>query len=250
MDLSNLKIAAAIAPALALMWYLDKLDAKRPEPRNVLHRATWVGALSVIPAAILEYVLQHVVETKHLLTELWMAPIFMGCMAGFVEELGKAVGMRAFIMGRPEFDERLDGIVYAARVGLGFAAVENVFYLLAQNTFEGFVTVAVLRAILAVPGHAIWAAIMGYAAARARFDHRGIGIVGGFLIAAILHSAYDVAIFTAVIYPQSKFVPLLYATPVAIIVIGAIAVRLLARSALRDDDLQHGQMPTNLPIST
>lgn len=57
----------------------------------------------------------------------------------------------------PEFDEVMDGIVYCATAALGFASVENVFYVL-----SGGVETGILRVILSVPGHGPNGSLMGY----------------------------------------------------------------------------------------
>jgi RsiW-degrading membrane proteinase PrsW (M82 family) len=60
----------------------------------------------------------------------------------------------------PYFDEHFDGIVYAVCVGLGFAAIENVFYVFDNS--DDWLSVAVMRSLLAVPGHYAYAVLMGY----------------------------------------------------------------------------------------
>src|SRR6185436_15512269 len=108
-------------------------------------------------------------------------------VAAFVEEACKIYVVYRIVWRRPEFDERMDGIVYATRAGLGFALVENIMYLFGQVELSGFVVTWFLRALLAVPGHALWTGMMGYFAARRRFDRVGPGIVGGYLLAVFLH---------------------------------------------------------------
>jgi len=61
------------------------------------------------------------------------------------------------------------------RAGLGFALVENVGYILMQPTLTGQIEVWMLRAFLAVPGHAMWTGMIGALAAQRRFDKRGLG---------------------------------------------------------------------------
>lgn len=51
----------------------------------------------------------------------------------------------------------VDGIIYAVAASLGFATVENIAYVL-----EGGFAVGVLRAVLSVPGHAFFGALMGF----------------------------------------------------------------------------------------
>lgn len=228
-------------PALVAMAYVDRLDAKRPEPRATLRRVALAGALSTIPCVIVGFFL------------LWLAPpkgtygraLYESfVVAGGVEELAKVLVVYWFVWHKPEFDERLDGIVYAARAGLGFALVENVLYLLSAEDMTGFVMIYLLRASLAVPGHAIWAGIMGYFAARRRLDGKGPGLGGGLIAAVLLHGSYDAAIFLGEPLRAAELhhtaTVLLLVLPVSIIG-GAVYLRHLARLALLADDAAHAR---------
>src|SRR5690349_25053265 len=62
---TQLQIAlSGAAPALLAMYLVDRLDAKRPEPPALRRKVAIFGALSVIPAIILEMVLSNNVGTS------------------------------------------------------------------------------------------------------------------------------------------------------------------------------------------
>ena len=232
-------------PALGAMWYFDRLDAKRPEPRSSLRRVAIAGGVSVIPCAVLELVLMKTVQLEGFSQVLFSAFV----VAAAIEELAKVLCVRFFIWNRPEFDERMDGIVYAARAGLGFALVENVIYLLGTKSAGGFVGMYIGRAVLAVPGHAIYAGIMGYCAARRRFDNAGPGLVGGYLIAVLLHGIYDASLFSLPLVAakdQSLIIPVI-AIPIAVIVVGAIILKRMATRAVALDDVAEARARAALP---
>jgi RsiW-degrading membrane proteinase PrsW (M82 family) len=236
----NLQLAlAGVLPPLALMWYVDRLDAKRPEPPGLLRRTAIVGGVSALPCALLEVGIQHT----------WRFSGYANaCFEGFVvaaavEELAKLLALRLFVWNWPEFDERMDGIVYATRAGLGFALVENVGYLLTTKTMAGFAGMYVFRALLAVPGHAVYAGVMGYFAARRRFDGVGPGLLGGYLLAVFLHGAYDAAAFSSAIAFGRHDAALgleLFGVPVLVVVLGGIALLRMARRARQLDDARAG----------
>lgn len=237
MDLQLAMLGAL--PALAAMWYFDRVDAKRPEPRSTLRKVAIAGALSTIPCIIAGYFLLMISPAPGTYASALYESFIV---AAGVEELAKVMVVYWLVWHRPEFDERLDGIVYGARAGLGFALVENVLYLLAAENLEGFAVTFILRALLAVPGHAIWAGIMGYFAAMRRFDRVGPGLIGGYLIAVFLHGAYDAAIFLGdplrADGHDSVALGLLVALPI-IIIGGGLALRQMARNALARDDAHH-----------
>lgn len=221
-------------PALVLMWFVDRSDAKRPEPRSTLRRVAIAGGLSTLPALAIEAVLSRVGPEGGVTGALYSAFI----VAALTEEACKAAALYLVVWRHPAFDERLDGIVYATRAGLGFALVENVGYLLDENG-SGFVGVFLLRAILAVPGHAIYAGFMGYWAARKRFDGLGPGLWGGLIIAVLLHGTYDGAIFLMGVAAEAE-VPMvvlpLVLVPLAVVALGYRRLRAHAAEALQLDD--------------
>ncbi len=74
-----------------------------------------------------------------------------------IEELVKYKAAKIGAWKHPAFNYKFDAIVYCMASALGFAALENIIYV-----FDGGITVAVMRAILSVPSHAIDGLIMGY----------------------------------------------------------------------------------------
>lgn len=238
-------------PALFAMAYVDRFDAKRPEPRRTLRRVTWGGAACALPVLAVSRLLLWIAPAELDLAggpQTYVAALYCAfVVAALPEEAAKLLAVRLFAWGRPEFDERMDGIVYGARAGLGFALIENVAYLaIVPTSFSEYVSVFLGRAILAVPGHATWGAIMGYFAAKRRFDGRGPGLLGGYALATTLHGSYDALLFAAPIafergHPWLGWsflgIPVfVYAIPTAIIGIGAWALHGLARRALAADD--------------
>lgn len=220
------------------MWYVDLLDAKRPEPRGSLHKVALAGALSIVAVVVVGRLLM-IYEPARGTYAYALFHSFL--VAAVVEELAKVACVYWVVWRRPEFDERMDGIVYAAYAALGFAMVENVLYLYKFTETSGeFLRVYFLRALLAVPGHAMWGGMMGYFAAKRRFDHSGPGLVGGCLLAIVLHGLYDAAIFLATPLTQSGHADLanaLLLLPFVIIIVGAWVLWLMARSAVHADDV-------------
>ncbi|HEY6180143.1 MAG TPA: PrsW family intramembrane metalloprotease [Kofleriaceae bacterium] len=239
----HLQVALSGAiPALIALWLVDRLDAKRPEPRSTRWLVVLVGMLSVIPALVLELVLSAVTAGRIEPQMTYQGSSFQAfVVAAGVEEACKIAMVYWVVWRRPEFDERLDGIVYASRGGLGFALVENVLYLLNQHSLQGQIVVWVERALLAVPGHAMWSGMIGAMAARRRFDGTGLGLIGGYLLAVAFHGAYDVSVFVQQplhLEGRDTIAHLLLLAPVGLTVAAFLVVRSMARTALRLDDAE------------
>ncbi len=192
-------VAAAIAPALLLLWLTVCADS-RPEPPRVVWIAVILGALSAIPTGFLELQLMRI----PIALGPWLAlDVSTLLFVGIPEETVKIAIMAAIALRARDFDEPMDGVVYGTAVGLGFAAVENLLYLVGAGT--GWEVMAVTRGILSVPFHGALGAIAGAYIARARFGgvlgahgrwRRPRLFVSAWLIPVVLHSVFDASLFS------------------------------------------------------
>jgi RsiW-degrading membrane proteinase PrsW (M82 family) len=99
----------------------------------------------------------------------------------------------------PYFDEHFDGIVYAVCVGLGFAGIENVLYVFSQ---ENWVSTAIVRSLLAVPGHYAFAILMGYYYSIYHFvDHSPKVAACVLLVPVFAHGVYDALAMSGLVNP-------------------------------------------------
>lgn len=175
----------SIAPVLMILLYIYYRDKHEKEPLKMLILSVLFGALAVIPILILEIILS--------IPAAWMAGYMKAgweafVVAAFSEELFKFLVIMIFIWRSKHFNEPFDGIVYAVYVSLGFALVENILYVI-----EGGATVALLRAITAVPAHAIFGIGMGYYLGLAKYQpaKRSRYISMALLFPILLHGVYD-----------------------------------------------------------
>jgi RsiW-degrading membrane proteinase PrsW (M82 family) len=194
-------VASAIAPALLLLWLVVAADS-RPEPPRVVWIAVGLGALAVIPAGLLELLLQRLIPISH---NPWLAADESALLfAAIPEEAFKVSIIAGIALRARDFDEPMDGVVYGTAVGLGFAAVENLLYLLGAGTHWG--TLAVIRGVLSVPLHGALGAIAGAYIARARFGgalgahshdpgRRQRLLLSAWLIPVVLHALFDAPVF-------------------------------------------------------
>ena len=120
-------------------------------------------------------------------------------IAALPEESFKLLALWLVLRKNPYFDEHFDGIVYAECVGLGFAAIENIFYVFRE---EEWVTVAISRALLAVPGHYAFAILMGYYYSVYHFvDHSSKVAVHILMVPVIAHGTYDAIAMSGMLNP-------------------------------------------------
>jgi RsiW-degrading membrane proteinase PrsW (M82 family) len=178
-------IILAIAPALAICGYIIHKDRFEKEPFWLVFLAFMFGIFSTFPAAIGSALGgKFIVYNGNLIN----TALFTFLVVAVSEEFAKFFFLRYILFKRKEFNQPLDGIVYAVMIGMGFAAFENILYV-AQGGFA----VAMLRMLTAIPAHAVFAVVMGYYVGLAKFDltHKDELLRKGLLYPILLHGAYD-----------------------------------------------------------
>lgn len=189
-------IVLAFAPGIFWLWYFYKKDKLEPEPKQLVVKTFFLGMLVAIPVVLAELPFGN----SELLLAVIAAPI--------IEEYAKYFVVRRTVYKNVEFDEPLDGIVYAAAAALGFASAENAVYLVAayvgpQEFLESsepisalgvVLTVFAIRALLSVPGHVLFSSMWGYALGQAKFapGERGRALIrNGLILAFVLHGLFN-----------------------------------------------------------
>ena len=161
-------ILAALMPSLILTGYVLYKDRVRPEPPRLLLRAFIFGMVSTLLSTFISGPLASIgafsCTPEGVVGNLRLA--LFG--AAIPEECAKLFMLWLILRNNPYFDEHFDGIVYAVCVGMGFAFVENVGYLM--NAGEMWVHAGIARSIISVPGHYAFAVLMGYHYSYAHFD--------------------------------------------------------------------------------
>ena len=191
-------LVAAILPAALLWLYVWKMDAK-PEPTKELVKAILCGIAICVPVAFTEQIVENILFGANGPVSVIGTTVEAFFVAAIPEEAAKLFVLWLILRKNPYFDEHYDGIVYAVCVGLGFAAVENVFYVIGD---ENWMSVAVSRALLAVPGHYAFAVLMGYYYSLYHFVERSTkNAVSILLVPVMAHGIYDALALSGQVNP-------------------------------------------------
>ena len=180
-------VLTSVVPAFALAAYIWYADITTQEPLTLLVGTFLLGVLFAGFAGILN------VELQVWTNALGVGQIgFFFLVVGPVEESVKLLGVRLYAFRSPKFDAVIDGAVYGAVAGLGFATIENAYYI-TDNIGEISGTAITSVRLLAGPGHVIYSAFAGYYLGLAKFnrDQAGPIIIKGLLIAALIHALYN-----------------------------------------------------------
>jgi RsiW-degrading membrane proteinase PrsW (M82 family) len=211
-------ILFALAPVAVVIFYIYLKDKYEKEPKRLLLISFLLGAIvSIIITTILYGVFDLTLPLTNNLSVLqqFVQAFFV---VGFSEELSKYLIVLLFAQRHKAFNEPFDGIVYAVMVSMGFAATENIFYVL-----ESGVSTAILRAFTAIPAHATFGILMGYFMGKAKFSNNRILLnLTGLGLAILFHGAYDFFLFI-------NFIPGIWVGAFVSLIIGII----LSRKAIK-----------------
>ncbi len=183
-------ISVALAPVIVLLIYVYNRDKYEKEPKKLLAKVFIFGIISVIPVYFIETGLTNYWHTKYALPSMPLktAAFDAFAVAAFTEEFFKILVFFIFIWKNKNFNEKFDGIVYAVFISMGFAAAENLMYVLGNGFGTG-----IIRAFTAVPAHAIFAVSSGYFLAFAKFKPKGkaVYLILALFVPVLLHGIYD-----------------------------------------------------------
>ncbi len=208
-------LVGGILPALFWLWFWMQEDKLHPEPRGRVLLAFLGGMAAVILVYPLEkWAFSYFgMTTKTLI--IWAA----------AEEIAKYVMVTVTALRSKAFDEPIDAMEYLITTALGFAALENVLFilnpLLEGQAFQGLVT-GNMRFMGASLLHVVSSAVLGYCIGREFYGSKAWKISWhaiGLVVAIALHAVFNAFI----IYDNGSKVFLVF----SVVWIGALGILLL-----------------------
>lgn len=194
-------VLTALLPVIILLVYIYFRDRRSPEPVSQLLKGFAFGLVSVplslcisIPFGMLGlYVDSPVTVADCVRTSFFGAAI--------PEELAKLFMLWLLLRRNRYFDEKMDGIVYAVCVSMGFAALENLIYLFSNS--GDYMSVGIMRGLFSIPGHFAFGIAMGYYYSMVKFYPKAPkqNFVMVFLVPILMHGVYDSLLFIIEVAP-------------------------------------------------
>jgi len=212
----------ALVPALLWLLFFLRFDRAEPEPKHLVVRTLAAGALAY--AALggpLLYGLFAVDEWLH--ATLWSRLLGGVLVVGVVQQALVYVAVRYTVFDRPEFSERVDGIVYGVAAGLGVATVINFSHVLDRGGVD--LDAGSVRMVINALAYGAIAGVLGYFMGKARFERVPIWFLPAGLAAAAL---FDGLLFFVLegrgagLQPGSAWGDLALATAVAILALASV----------------------------
>ncbi len=207
LDQFYLLMFALVGPVLYILW-MYRTDKFESEPLYFVVIIFGWGAF----AAFLSFIGNTLFDVAGLWLPWLSAPI--------VEESFKAVGV--YLMAKhPEFNSPMDGMVYGFAAGMGFAWMENFFYIILA--YEGDLFMSLLRVFIFSLGHGVYTAFIGWALGVAKVRKGYVqkrDLIPGLALAMFAHGWYNSDLIPVVdlsslalwlILSDGIFIALLYA---------------------------------------
>lgn len=176
-----------ILPALFWLWFWLKEDRLHPEPKRIIFGTFLAGGLATALVLPLQQYAATLLPSGVLLLATW----------AFIEELLKFIAAEYGGLSSDWNDEPVDSMIYMATAALGFAAIENTFFLarsLSEDTQIMALITSNLRFLGATLVHVVCSSLVGFALGlsfgkdkKTRLTHAAIGIVG----ATGLHALFN-----------------------------------------------------------
>ena len=193
----SIAMALAVLPSILIMIYIYKKDHIEKEPIRMILRLVFGGVFSALPALSMEGLGTN-------LQDIFMVPgttpynlISSFVVVAFSEELVKFIFLYCISWRSYHFNCMFDAVVYAVCASLGFATLENIFYVL-----ENGLGVAIMRAITSVPGHTMFAIFMGinYGKAKVYAEYSSdnkwlLHATNAVIVPTLIHGFYDFCLF-------------------------------------------------------
>lgn len=190
--MSNQLMFLALLPGILIIIFIFRKDKVEHEPYGLLAKLVLFGAISCIPAVILEEAMTYVMPPT-IVDNVSLAMYEAFVVAALCEEVCKYLLLRLGSWNNVNFNYRFDGIVYGVCVAVGFALLENILYVM-----DGGLQVALMRGVLAVPLHAFCGVFMGVfyseakkASIRGNSGKSRSAKVKAVLVPLLIHGIYD-----------------------------------------------------------
>lgn len=183
-------LLAGILPSLLWLWFWLREDNLHPEPRFLISICFVAGMISVILAIFLEKYAADVISDQTYRYIVWAA----------IEEICKFIVVAIVALDSKYMDEPIDAMIYCITVALGFAALENVLFIVTPfhsgDIVKGIVT-GDMRFIGASLVHTVSTALIGFMIGLAYYKNvliKSIAVIIGVILATVLHAGFNLSI--------------------------------------------------------
>lgn len=232
-------IVAGLVPPLLWLWFWLKENNLHPEPRSTLIKCFLYGMIGVFVALFFQWLTAPFFATADNFHRyiVWAAieeivkfgVVFFAAFGGF-NAFGSfgLFGARkgnASNANKSKMDEPIDAMIYMITAALGFAALENVLFMLgtiSESNLASVLVVGDMRFIGAILVHVVSSAMVGFMVAASFYCARSlkvIAVIVGLGLATTLHAAFNLSIISSTSVDTLKVFAWVWGAVVILIII-------------------------------
>lgn len=181
----GLGMVLSLVPAALWLIFFYQLDRLEPEPKGMVFNVFVVAIL--LMAALQQPILQGLYQVSSWLNTSSWYRLFGGILLiGVFEQYVVYLTVRFAVFDHREFDERVDGVIYATAAGLGVATVVNFVYVINRGGVD--LDVGSIRMVINALAYGSIAGVLGYFIGQVKFEKTPwYYLPSGFGIAALLN---------------------------------------------------------------
>ena len=178
----------SVIPAVIWIYFFYRLDRLEAEPKHMVVGIFLLGAL--ITAALHDFIIEDIFNVSAWQYNSWWGHLLGGILiVGFIEQFIIYAAVRYTVFKHPEFDERVDGVIYSVAAGLGLATVLNFKYVFQSEGVD--LDIGSIRMVINAMAYASFAGIMGYYIGQVRFEKTPVHYLPiGLTIAAAFNGIF------------------------------------------------------------
>ncbi|GAB4580396.1 MAG: hypothetical protein Fur0022_31370 [Anaerolineales bacterium] len=181
-------VVLSLVPAVVWLGFFYRRDRLEPEPKSMVIQVFFLGGL--LAAALGIPLVENIYQVSEWMYSSLGTRLLGGILiVGFTQEFLKYAAVRWTVYKTDEFDEPVDGIIYATAAGLGYAAMLNILFVVESGGVD--LGAGVLRITIISLAHASFAGIVGYFLGLEKFQNKPAWFTSlGVVIAAVLNGVF------------------------------------------------------------
>ncbi len=181
-------ILLSLVPAALWLAFFYRRDFAEPEPKGLVFQVFLLGGL--LAAALGIPLRDNLFRVDTWLHLNFVTQLLGGILVvGFSHEFLKYATVRFSVYRSAEFDEPIDGIIYATAAGLGYATTLNIDFVVQSGGVD--LSSGVIRIVVTAMAHASFAGITGYFLGLEKFGRRPVwSTAAGVSLAAVLNGTF------------------------------------------------------------
>ncbi|TSD02653.1 MAG: Protease prsW [Parcubacteria group bacterium Athens0714_16] len=184
----TIALVGGIIPALFWLWFWLREDKRKPEPKGLIALTFLGGFVAVLLALFAEkFVKEYVLVSASIMIILWSA----------IEEIFKYVASYFTSLRKHDMDEPVDAMVYLITTALGFAALENVLFLISETGILEGIVAGNMRFMGATVLHTLTSGVVGLFIGLSFYKSaltKKIYLLIGLILSIALHSIFNLLI--------------------------------------------------------